>query len=80
MDKPVYKKHKRYLFYRVYCILVIIVTNIIGLGDYIIELYQDFFFSELLIFAFVLPAMLMIANLVVFRFPYSIFGELETTN
>ena len=24
--------------------------------------------------------MLMIANLVVFRFPYSIFGELETTN
>ena len=81
MDRLIHKKHKRYLFYRIYCIIVTIVWNVVGLYEFSIKTTKEFFSTEILILIpFVIPAMLMIANLVVFRFPYSIFGELERTN
>ena len=78
MDRLIHKKHRRYLFYRIYCIIVIIVWNVVGLYDFSNESPENYFSTEILILIlFVIPAMFMIFNLMVFRFPYSIFGKLE---
>jgi len=78
MDRLIHKKHRRYLLYRIYCIIVIIVWNVVGLYDFSNESPEKFFSTEILILIpFVIPAMFMIFNLMVFRFPYSIFGKLE---
>ena len=68
------KTNNRYIFYRYYCIAAIVLWNGVVVRIFI----KGPLPLEFLVFgAFVFPALFMILNLAVFKFPYSIFGPLE---
>lgn len=65
------KKHKRYLFYRIYCLAVMIVCNVTFL--------QSDSHHMALLYPLAIPAMFMLSNWAVFSWDYSVFGKFERT-
>jgi hypothetical protein len=68
------KPNSRYLLYRVYCVAALVIWNAVGLRDVVSGGHGE---SLGPFIPMMLPALFMVFNLMVFRFPYSVFGQLE---
>ena len=71
------KRHRRYLFYRAYCVTVAVAWNVAGFVLLTEDPHAGLVFFILV--PVVIPAIFMLSNLMAFRFPFSVFGPLERT-
>lgn len=74
------KTHKRYIVYRAYCIVMVIVWNAIGLWEFTEGISKKTAPQYIpLLIPFMLPALFMVFSWAVFPWDYSIFGRYERT-
>lgn len=71
------KTNNRFIYYRIYCVAVFLVWNVVFL--WIFTHHKQNIRYAFLMVPFMLPAMVMICNLAIFPFKYSIFGPNERT-
>ena len=76
MNMEKLKSHDRYLYYRVYFVAAVLLGNAASL--WIMHNKQPIQY-QFFIFPFTLPAMVMLCNLAIFPWKYSIFGTNERT-
>lgn len=87
MSSPKLKRHKRYLFYRVYCLGTIVTWNatalLWGCSQSATRGYTQNYLKEglplLLMIPITLPALFLLSNLRAFPFQFSVFGPYERT-
>jgi hypothetical protein len=81
MDEPRRKPHKRYLFYRAYCLAAMLAWNATGLLGLFGQLEFQRCLTHLMLamVPLFLPALFMAMSLAVFPFRFSIFGAYERT-
>jgi|GEM_PF-2616008 len=78
---PQTKPNTNYIFYRAYCLTVVVLWNIVGFTVFMktAETREPAPIAFLLLIPFAIVAIFMIFSLGAFRLPYSIFGHLLRT-
>jgi hypothetical protein len=87
MSRAKLKQHKRYLFYRVYCLGAIIAWNatalLWGCSQSLTHRFTQSYLREglplLMMIPITLPALFLLSNLRAFPFEFSVFGPCERT-
>ncbi|HEY44511.1 MAG TPA: hypothetical protein G4O11_11075 [Anaerolineae bacterium] len=69
------KRHRRYLFYRAYCVTFALGWNVVGIWQFVVM--QNPPVVLLVLLPFVIPALFMLFNLMAWRFAFSVFGAYE---
>ena len=72
-SKP--KTHRRYLFYRAYCVTFGLAWHVAVIWQFVVMQEPPFVFLALV--PFVIPVAFMVGNLMAFPFSFSVFGPLE---
>lgn len=71
------KSHKRYIFYRVYCIIAIAVWNIVGFWMMFHKMTPQYILPMI---PLILPAIFLVFDFAISPFKFSVFGMYEKTS